>query len=97
MPPSTERKASGLDLVARDKPSDNLMLKSGASWLQPSLPGAWAQAEKGAGTPMGPGAGGLTSKPVSYGQHPRRGNMPHRASPSESLSGWIRTTGGPGL
>ena len=47
---STERKASGLDLVARDKPSDNLMLKSGAGWLQPSLPWARARAEKGAGT-----------------------------------------------
>ena len=47
MPSSMERKARGLDLVARDKPSDNLMLKSGASWLQPSLPGARAQAERG--------------------------------------------------
>ena len=55
MPPSTERKASGLDLVARDKPSDNLMLKSGASWLQPSLPRARVRAEKGAGTLDGSG------------------------------------------
>ena len=42
----TERKARGLDLVARDKPSDNLMLKRRASWL-PFTPRAWAQAEKG--------------------------------------------------
>ena len=55
MPSSTERKSRGLDLVARDKPSDNLMLKSGASWLQPSLPGARIRAEKGAGTLDGSG------------------------------------------
>ena len=85
MPPSTERKARGLDLVARDKPSDNLMLKSGASWLQPSLPWARAQSERGQ-EPDGPGAGGLTSKPVTYGQHsPARvtcptGLAPRRAS-----------------
>ena len=45
----TERKARGLDPVARDKPSDNLMLKRCASLVAgcPSLPGARAQAEKG--------------------------------------------------
>ena len=64
MPPSTERKARRLDLVAWDTPSDNLMLKSGASWLQPSLPGARAQAEREP-EPDGPGTGGLTSKPVT--------------------------------
>ena len=55
MPSSTERKASGLDLVARDKSSDNLMLKSGASLLQPSLPRARVRAEQGAGTLDGSG------------------------------------------
>ena len=55
MPSPTERKAHRLDLVAQDKPSDNLMLKSGTSWLQPSLPGARAQAERGAGTLNGSG------------------------------------------
>ena len=44
MPSPTERKARGLDLVARDKPSDNLMLKRRASWLP--------------FTPRGPGPGG---------------------------------------
>ena len=55
MPSPTEGKDSGLDPVARDKPSDNLMLKSGASWLQPSLPRARVRAEKGAGTLDGSG------------------------------------------
>ena len=50
MPSPTERKARGLDPVARDKPSDNLMLKSGASWLKPSLRWARTRSEKGAGT-----------------------------------------------
>lgn len=44
LPSPTERKARGLDLVARDKPSDNLMLKRCASRLP--------------FTPRGPGPGG---------------------------------------
>ena len=73
MPSSTEKKAHWLDLVARDKPSDNLMLKSGASWLTftPRGPGPGGKEKPEPST--GPGAGGLTSKPVTYGQHPRRG------------------------
>ena len=55
MPSPTERKARGLDQVARDEPSDNLMLKSGARWLQPSLPRARVRVEKGAGTLDGSG------------------------------------------
>ena len=46
MPSPTERKARGLDLVARDIPSDNLMLMRRASWL-PFTPRARAQEEKG--------------------------------------------------
>ena len=73
MPSPTERKARGLDQVARDEPSDNLMLKSGASWLTftPRGPGPGGKGKPEPST--GPGAGGLTSKPVTYGQHPRRG------------------------
>ena len=36
----------------------------------------------------------MTSKPVTLRPASRRGYLPHRARPSESLSGWIRTTGG---
>ena len=73
MPSPTERKARGLDQVARDEPSDNLMLKSGASWLTftPRGPGPGGKEKPEPST--GPGAGGLTSKLVTYGQHPRRG------------------------
>ena len=55
MPPSTERKARKLDLVARDKPSDNLMLKSGASWLTFTPRGPGPGEEKEAGTLNGSG------------------------------------------
>ena len=98
-PRERQRKARGLDLVARDKPPDNLMPRAVLRWLEPSLLWARARLERGAGPQWGnpgrrPGAGGLTTE-ASTAQpgHPQRGTCPTGLAP-HGLSGWIRITGG---
>ncbi len=85
----TEREARWLDLVARDKPPDNLMPRAVLCWMDPG-PGWKGESDPSGETQNGVRAQGFDHVSPRPG-HPRRGTCPSGLAP-QGLSGWIRIT-----